>query len=163
MKDPRPSWDSYFMGLARQAATRSTCLRRQVGAVLVQNRSHRGSGYNGAPAGIDSCLDLGECLMRDGHCIRAVHAELNLILQTDMREREGATVYVTDFPCWRCANFLANSGIAEIVYSRPYHRDVSEVQELMQRAGITLRRFDERDAESREIETKQPGLLESGS
>lgn len=158
-RDPRPSWDAYFMGLARAAASRSTCLRLQVGAILVQDRSHRGSGYNGAPAGITSCLEAGECLMRDGHCIRTIHAEVNLILQTDASERKGATVYVTHFPCWRCATMLANSGIAEIVYELPYHRDVQEVRELLHEAGVRLRRFTDRD----EIEGGQePPLLGRG-
>lgn len=150
MTDQRQDWDHYFMEIAELVSTRSTCLRRKVGAVLVQDtqrdrgprrRSLKGSGYNGAPAKIDSCMDIGECLMRDGNCIRAVHAEQNLMLQTDADERTGATVYVTDSPCWRCANLLANSGIREIVYRDVYERDIEMVRDLMAAAGIIFRQL----------------------
>jgi len=141
MNDPRLDWDHYFMGLAHFVATRSTCLRRHVGAVLVQQRAVRGTGYNGAPAKIPSCIELGECLMRDGNCIRTNHAEQNLILQTDAAERAGATVYLTDAPCWRCANLLANSGIAEVVYDQAYARDAEAVSELLADAGIVCRKL----------------------
>jgi dCMP deaminase len=132
------SWDDYFMTLAFMASGRSTCPRRSVGAVLVQNRRVRGTGYNGAPSGVTSCLD-DDCLMREGSCIRTIHAEANLMLQTDSREREGAVVYCTDRPCWACANLLANSGVSEIVYCRGYHRDLEEVEKIMSETGIVFR------------------------
>lgn len=129
------------MTLAFMAAERSTCPRRAVGAVLVQEKRVRGTGYNGAPAGIDSCLEVG-CLMRDGSCVRTIHAEANLMLQTDAAERAGASVYCTDRPCFNCANLLANSGISEIVYCRSYHRDEDEVRQMMVDLGITFRQLD---------------------
>lgn len=136
----RESWDEYFLRMAKAASSRSTCLRRHVGAVLVQDKAVRGTGYNGAPRGVPSCLDLDECLLDEsGRCIRTIHAEANLILQTDTKDREGATVYITDFPCWRCALLLANSGIKEIVYDQEYGAESKEVRSLMRDAGVHLR------------------------
>lgn len=128
------------MNIARAAASRSTCNRLQVGALLVQGKSIRGTGYNGAPSGMQSCLDAG-CLIRDGRCRRSVHAEANLILQTDSMEREGSTVYVTAIPCWNCALLLANSGVREVVYDVEHGAEVGDVQSLFLEAGISLRPF----------------------
>jgi dCMP deaminase len=139
----RETWDSYFMRIALMAASRATCTRRKVGAALVQDRSVRGTGYNGAPRGVTSCIEAGECLLDDaGKCKRTVHAETNVILQTDAREREGATVYATDRPCWNCALVLANSGITEIVYLRPFWDSIEQFEALMTAAGITARAYE---------------------
>lgn len=130
------------MSIAMMAASRATCLRRKVGSVLVQDHSIRGTGYNGAPRGLKSCQEEGECLLTDsGNCSRCVHAEPNLILQTDARERQGATVYLTDCPCWNCALLLANSGIHEIVFLREYPETQQKVLALMQECGIVLRQY----------------------
>lgn len=133
----RESWDSYFMRLALMAASRATCKRRKVGAVLVQNKSVKGTGYNGAPSGVPSCIE-DDCLMKDGSCIKTVHAETNLILQTDASDRLNATVYCTDRPCWNCSNTLANSKIAKIIYARPYPKDLDLAIELFNFANIEL-------------------------
>jgi dCMP deaminase len=140
----RQGWDDYFMTLAFMAASRGTCPRRQVGAVLVQNKCVRGTGYNGSPAGTDSCLEDG-CLMRDGSCVRTIHAEANLMLQTDATERTEAAVYCTDRPCFSCANLLANAGIREIVYCRGYHRDEDLVLSLMEKKNIIFRQLESPD------------------
>jgi dCMP deaminase len=137
----RESWDEYFLRMAHAVASRSTCLRLQVGAVLVQERSVRGTGYNGAPRGITSCLEAGECLVRNGRCARSVHAEANVILQSDADDRVGGTVYVTAIPCWNCALLLSNSGISEVVYDQTWGRETGEVEELFGEAGITLRQI----------------------
>ena len=142
MSRDRVDWDRYFMGIARAVASRSTCPRRSVGAVLVQGRDIRGTGYNGAPAGVESCDEVG-CLMRDDHCIRAIHAEANLLLRTDARDREGATVYVTVRPCWACANLLANAGIASVVHEEEYWRDSGGVRALLAAAGVSMHYLDE--------------------
>lgn len=146
----RKSWDHYFMDMAYMAATRATCPRRHVGAVLVKERKLLGSAYNGAPAGVADCYEEG-CLLvdhleeangeivRKTHCIRTIHAEQNLILFTDREDRQQATVYVTDQPCWTCANMLANSGIIEIVYHRPYKKDQERVLALLREKGILIR------------------------
>jgi len=144
----RKSWDEYFMDLAFTVAERATCPRRHVGAVLVKNKKLMGTGYNGSPAGVADCYDRGcliERYVEDGveheRCIRSIHAEVNLILFTDRADREGGTVYVTDEPCWNCAKMLANSGIVEIVYERPYEKDHEKVERLMAEAGIRLRQY----------------------
>jgi dCMP deaminase len=147
----RKSWDHYFMDLAYTVATRATCPRLHVGAVLVKNKKVMGTGYNGAPAGVPSCDDEGcmivhthhidengKVISKD-HCIRTVHAEQNLLLFTDQDDRAGATVYVTDQPCWNCAKQLANSGIAEVVYHRPYIKDQEVVKQLFEQKGIIFR------------------------
>jgi len=148
----RKSWDAYFMDIAKVVASRATCPRLHVGAVLVQGKRIRGTGYNGAPAGLPSCEDEG-CLLTETyeeehgaivkkeHCIRTIHAEINLLSYTDVAERQGATVYLTDEPCYTCAKALANSGIAEVVYERPYLKDHARTSETLAAKGIVLRRL----------------------
>jgi dCMP deaminase len=134
----RQSWDDYFIEMAQGVASRATCERLKVGAVLVQNRSVRGTGYNGAPRGAPDCLETG-CLVVNNHCVRTVHAEANLILQTDASERVDSQVYVTHRPCWHCSNLLANSGVREIIYAEPYRKGVEEVYELLGLIGVKIR------------------------
>jgi len=153
----RKDWDTYFMDIAYMAATRSQCSRRQVGAVLVKGKKLLGSAYNGAPMGVPDCAEAGclvveeyehvnengeEQLVKRERCIRTIHAEQNLLLFTDREDREGSTVYVTDMPCWTCANMLANSGIKEIVYHRPYPKDADKVHDLMQHRCYAIRRLE---------------------
>ncbi|MBN6186226.1 dCMP deaminase family protein [Aneurinibacillus sp. BA2021] len=152
--DTRKTWDEYFMDLAYMAATRATCPRRHVGAVLTRNRKVLGTAYNGSPSGVDSCLDVG-CMLQNYYetdaageiiekqkCIRTIHAEQNLLLFTDQEDRQGAAVYVTDQPCWTCANLIANSGIAEVVYHRAYAKDYEKVAGLFAQKGITFRQIE---------------------
>ncbi|GIP35879.1 dCMP deaminase family protein [Paenibacillus sp. J2TS4] len=153
----RKDWDTYFMDIAYMASTRSRCSRRHVGAVLVQGKKLLGTAYNGAPMGVPDCSEAGcmlveeyevatvdgeEQMVKKQRCIRTIHAEQNLLLFTDRIDREGSTVYVTDQPCWTCANMLANSGIKEIVFHRPYPKDNDKVSELMQARGIVFRTLD---------------------
>ncbi|EFM12717.1 CMP/dCMP deaminase zinc-binding [Paenibacillus curdlanolyticus YK9] len=157
----RKDWDTYFMDIAYMVATRSRCNRRHVGAVLVQGKKLLGTAYNGAPMGVEDCLEAGcmiveeyelsavegtERMIKKERCIRTIHAEQNLLLFTDRIDREGSTVYVTDQPCWTCANMLANSGVREIVFHRPYPKDSDKVALLMQRKGIVFRRIDPYEA-----------------
>lgn len=145
------------MDIAYMASTRSRCPRRHVGAVLVQGKKLLGTAYNGAPMGVDDCTDAGcmvaeeyemtivdgrEEMVKKQRCVRTIHAEQNLLLFTDRIDREGSTVYVTDQPCWTCANMLANSGIAEIVYDRPYPKDSEKVEAMMRQKGIVFRRLE---------------------
>jgi dCMP deaminase len=151
---PRKNWDTYFMDIAYMVSTRSQCPRRHVGAVLVQGKKLLGTAYNGAPMGMPDCseegcmvveeleiklLDGEETMVKKQRCIRTIHAEQNLLLFTDRDDREGSTVYVTDQPCWTCANMLANSGIVEIVYHRTYPKDQDKVTKMMQIKGIVFR------------------------
>ncbi len=150
MTSVRKDWDTYFMDIAFMVSTRSRCPRRHVGTVLVQGKKLLGTAYNGAPMGVHDCSEAGcmiveEFVPLDGgmvkkeRCIRTIHAEQNLLLFTDRVDREGSVVYVTDQPCWTCANMLANSGVAEIVYHRPYRKDFDKVNELMRQRGIVFR------------------------
>ena len=145
------------MDMAYMAATRATCPRRHVGAILVKDKKLLGSAYNGAPAGAPDCYDEGCMLTQyyeetDGQmtkkerCIRTIHAEQNLLLFTDRENRKGATVYVTDQPCWTCTNMLANSGIVEIVYHRAYNKDNHKVVQLLENKNIVLRHLKEYEA-----------------
>ncbi|WP_027417697.1 deoxycytidylate deaminase [Aneurinibacillus terranovensis] len=146
--DNRKSWDEYFMDLAYMASTRATCPRRYVGAVLIRDHKVLGTAYNGSPSGTPSCLDEG-CMLQDYYeadggrklvrkhrCIRSIHAEQNLFLFTDQADRQGATIYVTDQPCWTCANLIANSGIRSVVYHRAYEKDYAKVANLLAQKGI---------------------------
>lgn len=156
-RNNRKDWDTYFMDIAYMAATRSQCSRRKVGAVLVQGKKLLGTAYNGAPMGVPDCAEAGcmvveeyetvhdngeERLVKKERCIRTIHAEQNLLLFTDRKDREGSIVYVTDQPCWTCANMLANSGIKEIVYHRPYPKDSAKVLDLMRQRVYAIRRLD---------------------
>lgn len=156
-RSKRKDWDTYFMDIAYMAATRSQCPRRQVGAVLVKGKKLLGTAYNGAPMGVPDCEEAGcmivqeyesalvdgkETMVRKERCIRTIHAEQNLLLFTDREDREGSVVYVTDQPCWTCANMLANSGIHEIVYHRPYPKDSDKVYELMNLRCFAIRRLE---------------------
>ena len=121
-------WDRYFLNIARETATRSNCVRRQHGAVIVKNRRIRSTGYNGPPSGHPHC-DEGACPRARsespsgwGHdnCI-AIHAEANAILYASPAERDGASIYITGMPCFTCAKLIANSGITEVVVvGEPY-------------------------------------------
>jgi dCMP deaminase len=128
-KIKRPSWDEYFMGLARLVATRSTCLRRQVGAVVVKNKQVLATGYNGAPSGLTHCDEVG-CLREElnvpsgqrHELCRALHAEQNAFLQAARHgaSLSGATLYITTQPCSICAKMLINVGIKKIVIEGQY-------------------------------------------
>jgi dCMP deaminase len=118
---PRASWNEYFTRIAVEVATRATCPRKHVGAVLVRDKSILATGYNGSVRGMPHCEVVG-CLMVEGHCARTVHAEVNALAQAARHgvRVDGATAYVTAFPCWICAKALFNAGIARIVYGESY-------------------------------------------
>ena len=117
---PRASWDQYFMSIAQVVATRSTCPRKYVGAVIVRNRTILSTGYNGSIRGMPHCSDVGH-MMEDGHCVATIHAEANAIIQAARNgvNIDGATNYVTASPCWNCFKQLANGGIVRIVSTVP--------------------------------------------
>src|SRR3990172_10475106 len=125
----RPSWDEYFFQIARQVATRSTCLRRQVGAVLVKDKRLLSTGYNGAPRDISHCIDVG-CLREElgvpsgerHELCRALHAEQNAIIQAAYHgvAIEGAEIYCSHQPCMVCAKMPVNADVAAVYFSGPY-------------------------------------------
>ncbi len=131
----RASWDEYFMQIAEIVKTRSTCLRRQVGALIVKDNRIITTGYNGAPEGIKHCSDLGSCLRSElkipsgerHELCRALHAEQNAIIQAAKIgvSTQGATMYVTLQPCVICAKMAINAGIKKIVYKGDYPDELS--------------------------------------
>ncbi|MFA7661346.1 MAG: cytidine/deoxycytidylate deaminase family protein [Anaerovoracaceae bacterium] len=142
----RPSWDEYFMQMAELAATRSTCLRRHVGAVIVQDRHMVATGYNGAPRGIMHCGERGGCLReklnvpsgeRHELCM-GLHAEQNAIIQaaTLGQSVEGATIYVTHQPCVICAKMIINAGIRRIVVKEGYPDQLAV--DILAEAGLKI-------------------------
>jgi dCMP deaminase len=119
----RASWDEYFMSIAQVVATRSTCQRKYVGAVIVRNRTILSTGYNGSIRGMPHCSDVGH-MMEDGHCVATIHAEANAIIQAARNgvSIEGAIVYVTASPCWNCFKQIANAGITRVCFGE-FYRD----------------------------------------
>lgn len=120
----RPPWDVYFMRIAHEVATRATCDRKSVGAVLVRDRTILATGFNGSVRGLPHCDEVGH-LMVNSHCERVVHAEANAVCQAAKNgvAIDGATVYVTASPCFHCFKLLANAGIKRIVYDEFYRDD----------------------------------------
>ena len=135
--DSRVSWDEYFMNIARVVATRATCDRKHVGAVLVRDKTILSTGYNGSIRGLPHCSESGH-MMEDGHCVRTVHAEANAIIQAAKNgvAIEGATIYTTASPCWPCFKVIANSGCTRIVFGE-FYRD-NRIFEYAQQVGIEL-------------------------
>ncbi len=141
----RPSWDEYFVEIAQQVATRSTCLRRHVGAVVVRDKRILSTGYNGPPSGLAHCTEVG-CLreqlgipsgQRQEIC-RGLHAEQNAIIQAALHgvSTQGATVYVTHQPCVTCAKMIINAGILRAVCLNGYPDELS--RQMLSEAQIEL-------------------------
>ena len=146
----RPTWDKYFMDIAVLVASRATCLRRKVGAVLVKDKRILATGYNGPPRGLKHCNERpGGCLREQNHVpsgerheiSRAVHAEQNAIIQAAVHgfSIEGTTLYSTNHPCVLCTKMLINAGVKEFVYAEGYPDQLSA--ELIEEAGINIRMF----------------------
>ena len=133
----RVSWDRYFMDIARVVASRSTCERKFVGAVIVRDRTILSTGYNGSIRGMPHCADVGH-MMEDNHCVATIHAEANAIIQAARNGVmiEGATNYVTASPCWNCFKQIANAGIRRIVYGE-FYRD-ERIFTVAERLAIDL-------------------------
>ncbi|MEG0918788.1 MAG: cytidine/deoxycytidylate deaminase family protein [Anaerovoracaceae bacterium] len=142
----RPSWDEYFMKMAELTATRSTCLRRNVGAIIVSDKHIIATGYNGAPKGVPHCEEIGGCIRekmnipsgeRHELC-RALHAEQNAIIQAANlgQSVEGGTIYVTHQPCIICAKMIINAGIKRIVVRNGYPDELSV--EMLAEAGLKV-------------------------
>lgn len=117
----RPTRAEIYMEMATVVAKRSTCLRKKVGAVLVKNNHILGTGYNGAAKNQNSCADIG-CDMENDHCVRTIHAEANSIISAAVNgvSTDGAVLYSTNKPCFRCYGFLKNANIKEVFYVQNY-------------------------------------------
>lgn len=144
----RPTYDEYFMKMTQVVATRSTCLRRNVGAILVKNKHILSTGYNGAPKGLKHCSEVG-CLReklnvqpgeRHELC-RGLHAEQNAIIQASVFgvSIDEATLYCTAAPCSVCAKMLINAGIKEVVYQESYPDELA--QQMLTEAKIKMRKL----------------------
>ncbi len=146
----RPSWDKYFIDITRLVATRSTCLRRGVGALLVKDRNILATGYNGAPSGISHCSKTG-CLREQlnvpsgerHELCRGLHAEQNAIIQAARHgiNIDGATLYCTTMPCVICTKMLINAGIKRVVYYEGYADSLA--REMIAESGIEVVHFQE--------------------
>lgn len=144
----RPSWDEYFMKIAHLVKTRATCLRRQVGAVIVKDKNILATGYNGAPSKMAHCLDIG-CLREklgipsgERHEIcRGLHAEQNAIIQAALHGTriKGSTLYCTNLPCIICTKMLINAGIERIIYEDGYPDPLAE--EMLADSSIEVIKF----------------------
>lgn len=130
----RPDWDEYFIEIAKVVSSRSTCLRREYGAVIVKDRVIISTGYNGSPRGIDNCIDTGVCTREELNIpsgeryelCEAVHAEQNAIINAPPERMKGATIYIAGFeedrsyasgkPCKLCDRMIRNAQIKEVIY-----------------------------------------------
>ena len=123
MSNDRVSWETYFMNIAREVATRSTCDRKHVGAVIVRDKTILSTGYNGSIKGLPHCDEAGHEMV-EGHCVRTTHAEANAIVQAAKNgvKIDSAEIYVTASPCYNCFKLIANSGI-KIIYYHEFYRD----------------------------------------
>ena len=142
----RPTWHQYFLTITRQVAERSTCLRAKVGAVIVRDKNILATGYNGSPAGLPHCTDVG-CLVYtsrtptgevEENCFRTIHAEINAIAQAAKNGASirDAAVYVTHTPCIQCFKVLINTGIKRIFYDKPYK--LHTLDELLRYSDVTM-------------------------
>ena len=146
----RLGWDQYFMQICRVVAQRSTCNRAAVGAVIVRDRTILATGYNGAPAGLPHCTEVG-CLIYtsttpDGeveeNCFRTIHAEINAIAQAAKNgvAIAGSDIYITHSPCIHCLKVIINTGIRRVFYERPYK--LERIRELVEQSGVHLEHVD---------------------
>jgi dCMP deaminase len=170
----RPSWDAYFLEITRAVARRSTCLRRQVGAIVVRDKRLLTTGYNGAPAGLAHCSETG-CLRAElgipagerHELCRGLHAEQNALLQAALYgiALQGATLYCTTAPCLICAKMLINAGLRRVVFLDAYPDDLA--RHFLAAAGVELYKGEERlaageHAHHRTAEAEPPGADAGG-
>jgi dCMP deaminase len=146
----RKNWLQYFMDIAKMVATRATCDRKHVGAVVVSNsRAIIATGYNGSVVGAPHCDDAGH-LMEDGHCVRTIHAEMNAIAQAAHHgvSLRGSTLYCTALPCWQCFKVICNTGITQVIYDEPYRAEehLERVYSHARAAGVKVYRLSEAGA-----------------
>ena len=142
MKKERVSWETYFMNIAVEVATRSTCDRKHVGAVIVKDKTILSTGYNGSIKGLPHCDEAGHEMVA-GHCVRTTHAEANAIVQGAKNgvKINHAEIYITASPCYNCFKLIANAGIKSIYFLEFYREE--RIIEHAREAGIELIQLDE--------------------
>ncbi len=148
----RPSWDEYFMNVARTVAERATCDRGRSGCVIARDKQILVTGYVGSPKGMPHCDEVGHQMKtvrhEDGtetkHCVRTTHAEQNAIAQAAKLGVAigGATLYCKMTPCTTCAKMIINAGIEKVICEKKYHAG-GESEEMFKLAGIPIEFFDE--------------------
>ena len=133
----RATWEEYFMNIAKQVASRSTCDRKHVGAVIARDKTILSTGYNGSIRGMPHCDEVGH-MMENEHCVATIHAEANAVLQAAKNGVmiDKAEVYITASPCWPCFKMLANTGIKKIYYGE-FYRD-ERIFDVAKKLGIGL-------------------------
>src|SRR3989338_11639605 len=136
-KTHRANWDEYFMNIAHVVASRSTCDRKFVGAVIVRDKTILSTGYNGSIRKLAHCDEAGH-MMENDHCVATIHAEANAIIQAAKNgvAIDGATIYTTSSPCWICFKLIANAGIKRICFGE-FYRD-KRIFEISKRLKIEL-------------------------
>ena len=150
-KHYRPSWDDYFMAIAKLIASRGTCDRLYAGAVLVKNNRIISTGYNGSPPGLPHCHDVGH-LLEEGHCVRTIHGEHNAILQAAVQgstSTVGATMYTKYNPCIHCTKYVIAAGIKRVVVGKIYRN--AKAIEMLKAAGVQVDMYQENSDWTREI------------
>lgn len=133
----RVSWEQYFMNIAQEVATRSTCDRKYIGSVIVRDKTILSTGYNGSIRGLSHCNEAGH-EMENGHCIRTIHAEANAIVQAARNgvNIDGGEIFVTASPCYNCFKMIANAGIRKIYFGE-FYRD-ERIKKHADELGIEL-------------------------
>ena len=133
----RVSWEEYFMNIAQEVATRSTCDRKHIGAVIVRDKTILSTGYNGSIRGLPHCDEVGHEMEND-HCARTIHAEANAIVQAAKNgvSIDGGEIFITASPCYNCFKMIANSGIKKIFFGE-FYRD-ERIKNLSVELGIEL-------------------------
>lgn len=136
----RRNWPTYFMHIAHEVASRGTCDRKKVGAIIVSEDNILSTGYNGSIRNLPHCDEVGHDMVND-HCVRTIHAEANAIIQAARNgvKINGADIYTTASPCWECFKIIANSGIKRIFYADFYREEKSFV--VAAELGIELIRI----------------------
>lgn len=139
----RPSWDDYFMSIVKIVASRGTCDRLYAGSVLVKNNRIIATGYNGSPAGLAHCNDVGH-LLEEGHCVRTIHGEHNSLLQAARQggvSTEGSTMYTKYSPCIHCTKYVISCGIKRVVIGKVYRNP--QALDMFREAGIKVEIYEE--------------------
>ena len=165
-------WDKRFIELTNLIATWSSCLRRNVGAIIVKDKRVIATGYNGAPQQIDSCVQRGTCIRKDAksgtklELCRAVHAEQNAIAQAARLgiSIEGATLYCTHKPCATCIKIIANAGIKRVVYTHDYPDELAD--KMLEESPLAYDFFSMEDNDYRQLslfDQVEPGHFDGGN
>jgi dCMP deaminase len=140
MEDSRPSWDDYFINIAVETSKRATCPRKAVGAVVTVNNRIVSTGYNGSAPGLPHCINIG-CIIEANHCIRAIHAEANALINAGLQHGKKATIYTTLYPCDECAKLILAAGISRVVYKDMYPNEITRRIFVLAKKVITVEQY----------------------